>query len=258
MTNRIFTLLIVAACPGIAADLSGNWIAQVTRLGESRYARVTLRGEGSNLTGTWGQSKIQGTIDGDRVKFSLDGRQAGTFIGAIDGAELSGTGEIQARAGAKQSVSWKMTRTAEPPPGGPKTWDFEPKQFQAAFSGSIPPVLHIFPGDTVRTSLLDDAGYDAKSQPRAGFGNPETGPFYIEGALPGDTLVVKLNRVRVNRDSAQSGTSIKPNLVTPAYVESAKYLQGFDGEWKLDRAAGLATPAHPTARMKNYSVPIRP
>ena len=39
-------------------------------------------------------------------------------------------------------------------------------------------------------------------------GNPETGPFYVEGAMPGDTLANKFHRIRLNRDSAASGNRI--------------------------------------------------
>jgi acetamidase/formamidase len=35
---------------------------------------------------------------------------------------------------------------------------------------------------------VDSGGRDAKLEARGGGGNPETGPFYIEGAEPGDTL----------------------------------------------------------------------
>src|SRR6185437_11352595 len=99
---------------------------------------------------------------------------------------------------------------------------------------------------------------DKNMQQRAAGANPQVGPFYIEGALPGDTLVVKLNRVRVNRDSAQGGSRIKANIADPASLAAAKYLPGFNAEWKLDRDKGIAMLAHPTERMKNYTAPIRP
>src|SRR6185437_5277001 len=113
-------------------------------------------------------------------------------------------------------------------------------------------------GDTVRTWLLDDNGVDSKLEQRAAGRNPQTGPFYIEGALPGDTLVVKLKKVRFNRDTAQRGSRIKANLVDPAYIASAKYAPGFNSEWTLDREKAIARLAHPTERMKDYTVPIRP
>ncbi|HUB24661.1 MAG TPA: acetamidase/formamidase family protein, partial [Tepidisphaeraceae bacterium] len=124
------------------------------------------------------------------------------------------------------------------------------------YSAANPPALHVFPGDTVRTRTFDASGRD--NDRRTPGGNLETGPFYVEGALPGDTLVVKLNQVRVNRDSARQGSRINGRTVTPAFVASAQYSPGFDGEWKLDREKGTATLAHPTPRMKNFTVPILP
>src|SRR5262249_56667104 len=116
---------------------------------------------------------------------------------------------------------------------------------------TIPPALHVNPGDTIRTSTVDAGGRDAKNEHRVMGGNPETGPFYVEGAMPGDTLAIKFNRIRLNRDSAGSGDRIVPSAVTPGYYRNAKFDDKFDSEWKLDREGGFATPAKPTDRMKN-------
>ncbi len=255
-----FGCLILAARLGVAADLSGNWMAQITRFGQAQYARVALRIDGTKLAGTWNEWKLEGEVTGNHMAFSLhrpDGKLSGTFTGEIKAGELSGDGKMDQRGGM-QPVAWKMTRLLDPPAGGPKTWDFEPREFQVTYSASIAPALHIFPGDTVRTWLLDDDGMDSKGQQRAAGTNPQIGPFYIEGAIPGDTLVIRLNKVRTNRDTAQSGSRIKPNIIEPAYAANAKYETGFDSDWKLDRAKGIATLAHPTDRMKNYTVPILP
>jgi acetamidase/formamidase len=71
-------------------------------------------------------------------------------------------------------------------------------------------------------------------------GNPETGPFYVEGAMPGDTLSVKFTRVRLNRDSARSGSRIVPSAVQPDYYRNAKFEDNFDSGWKLDLATQTA------------------
>ena len=90
-------------------------------------------------------------------------------------------------------MAFKRTRPAAREPGGPRTFDFEPRVFYGYYSAANPPALRVFPGDTVRTRTFDASGRD--SERRTPGGNLETGPFYVEGALPGDTLVVKLNRV---------------------------------------------------------------
>ena len=66
----------------------------------------------------------------------------------------------------------------------------------------------IWPGDTVHTTTVDAGGTDEKGVTRVLGGNPQTGPFYVETAMPGDVLVVTLNRVRLNRDWAISDDAL--------------------------------------------------
>jgi amidase len=265
--TAVCVLLSAASLCG-AADFAGSWIAEVTAKGqEPQYARVQLRTEGTHLTGVWNQLSVEGAITGDRVSFSLlqNGAPAGKLTGINSGGTLSGEGELspsgrgvgggQGRGGQTERVAWKLTRLPQPP-GKPRTLDFEPKEFYGYYSAAIAPVLHIFPGDTVKTRTFDQSGRDADR--RTPGGNLETGPFYVEGALPGDTLAVKLLRVRLNRDSARQGSRINGRAVTPAWVAAAQYDPGFDGEWKLDREKGVATLAHPTPHMKNFKVAILP
>src|SRR5204862_4828148 len=87
---------------------------------------------------------------------------------------------------------------------------------------------------------------------------PQTGPFFVEGALPGDTLAVKLNRVRLNRDSAGSGNRIVSSALRPDYVERTKYDDKFDASWVLDREKGVARLKHPSAHLKNYEIKLAP
>jgi amidase len=70
--------------------------------------------------------------------------------------------------------------------------------------------------------------------------------------------VVKLNKVRVNREQAREGNRLNARAVTPAYATAADYSTSFNSEWKLDREKGVATLAHPTDRLKSFTVPILP
>ena len=65
-----------------------------------------------------------------------------------------------------------------------------------------PPVLRVKPGDIVESPTMSRPGdyYDKEGGPWPG----EVGPFYIEGATPDDTLVVRVLGVRLNRDTAVS------------------------------------------------------
>ena len=120
------------------------------------------------------------------------------------------------------------------------------------------PVLRIHPGDTVRTWSVDAGGRDKQGNRRSAGGNPQTGPFYVEGAMPNDTLVVRLNRVRTNRDWAQSGNTIMRNALEPGTLGNLKWDQTFNSRWKLDAAGNLAVLEKPTDSLKNFVVPLQP
>ena len=178
---------------------------------------------------------------------------------------IQGTGRIRgpkmfslARWLKAPSSPWKATRLPIRPANAPREHVFEPKEFHRVFSGAIQPVLHVYRGDTVKTWSLDAGGMDAKGVRRALGGNPQTGPFYIEGALPGDTLVVKLTRIRLNRDTAFGGDGIDESAITPDYVQNRKPVENYDSNWVLDREKGVAKLAKPTEALKNYTVPLRP
>jgi acetamidase/formamidase len=105
---------------------------------------------------------------------------------------------------------------------------------------------------------VDAGGFDSKGVRRCPGGNPQTGPFFVEGALPGDTLVIKLNRLRLDRDTAGSGRELAYAAVTPSYVENTKYSTNFDSTWTLDLQQGVARLKNPSAHLTNYSVKLQP
>src|SRR6185369_347979 len=175
-------LLIPALCA--AADVSGDWVAQVSGgFGDPQYFRVKLRVEGSKLAGSWNDGSVEGSLTGDIIEFTSKqpgGKALGAFKGRVAAAQLSGEGVLEAQRGGgarmgEQPVTWRMTRAPQPPAAGPKTWEYEPREFYTNYSAAIPPVLRIFPGDTVRSRSYDTTGRDAKILHGSG-GNPETGP----------------------------------------------------------------------------------
>ena len=249
----LFTLLPVLAS---AADVTGSWHLVLVRFGEEfADARVELKTEGTKLTGTLNELKLEGTAEGDTVKFKAirpNGEPFGTLEGRVNGDQMSGT----AKQGEEQ-FPWKARRL-KVSDGPPRTHTFEPVKFHRVFSGAIEPVMRIQPGDTVRTWAVDAGGRDAKNVRRSLGGNPQTGPFYVEGAMPGDTLAVKFNRIRLNRDSAGSGNSVVPSALTAGYFRDAKLDEKFNAEWKLDRESGYGMLANPTERLKKFRVKLNP
>jgi amidase len=129
--------------------------------------------------------------------------------------------------------------------------------FRAA-SSRVTPVMRIHPGDTVRTWAVDAGGRDKQGVQRSPGGNPQTGPFYIEGAMPNDTLVVRLNRVRMNRDWAGSGNSIMRNALEPGTLANLKWDPAFPSRWKLDAQKNIAFLEKPSEALKSFTVPLQP
>ncbi|BDI28651.1 amidase [Capsulimonas corticalis] len=127
--------------------------------------------------------------------------------------------------------------------------------------GSHPPVLRIADGDTVATTTLDAGGFDLHRERRHKGVNPMTGPFYVEGAEPGDTLAVRLDRLRPNRRFGWSGVQLASNVMDPADVALLPPPPGFaegSGEWDVDWDAGIAVLTSPATKLARLPIPIRP
>jgi amidase len=252
-------LLISAVCSAqtAAPDVAGDWVILVERQGERVVsARARLNVSAGKVTGKAGRSDLRGSVDGPAFTLEWlnpDGKVEATLTGRYEGGRLAGT------AKSPDGLAYAWTAEREPArPARPRTHDYTPTEFQRYFSPATPPVLRIHPGDTVRTWSVDAGGADASGRRRSLGGNPLTGPFYVEGALPGDTLVVRLKRVRTNRDWAQSGTGIMQNAVSPNYVANLKRAEGFSGRWRLDAQGNTASLANPSEALKNFRVPLEP
>lgn len=131
----------------------------------------------------------------------------------------------------------------------------EPTRYHVTF-GPHEPVLSIAEGDTVDTSTLDAAGCDAAGIGRAAEPNPQTGPFLIQGAEPGDLLAVTFNRLRPNRQRGYSWTRVAPHVVdADAVIELPAFGMA---EWHVDCEKGTATLLSPQTTVGALVLPIRP
>lgn len=122
--------------------------------------------------------------------------------------------------------------------------------------GAHPPVLHIAPGDTVITTTIDAIGQDAQLRQVGERPNPQTGPFYIEGAEPGDTLVVHIEKIRPNRDTGFTNALLAPNVVDPEFIREMPELPRID--WKINHDAWTATPVNPIPGLEEFHLPLDP
>jgi amidase len=139
-----------------------------------------------------------------------------------------------------------------------ETYHFEPKEFHNTFSGAHKPVLTIKPGDHVITSTIDSRGTDFAGVKRAEGPNPETGPFYIEGAEPGDTLVVHLLRLETNRATGYSGTLLAPYAADPGFLRSEGLREPKTLTWQLDKQKGVAYLESNEFKPGRLELPLRP
>lgn len=86
--------------------------------------------------------------------------------------------------------------------------EFRPTREQYAYTfGGVAPVLRVAPGTALRLWSDDAFGGALRSTDDLAtakvdlrFVNPQTGPFYVEGAEPGDTLVLHLVSLEPARD----------------------------------------------------------
>lgn len=141
------------------------------------------------------------------------------------------------------------------------THHFEPVRYYTTL-GSHEPVLRISTGDTVVTTTADALGTDARGVQVATEPNPQTGPFYVEGAAAGDTLVLRLDRLVPNRDTGESDVMLAPNVLDPDSIPSmpreTRRKGRKDISWRIDREAGTATLIEPEGRLGRLSLPLAP
>lgn len=242
-------------------SLTGRWLVSSDFKGTTLYFRFKLEQQGDKLTGDFDGDKLEGTANGNAVHFLAKDEHGGSeeVKATLSGNSMTGAMIFINGDDPSHPDSHEFTATLVPqrPAGPPKKHEFVPTTFYRQFSPFNKPVLTIAPGDTVHTTTVDASGKDEKGVSRVLGGNPETGPFYVETANPGDTLVVHITRLRLNRDWAMSDDYIVDRGMDRDMAVKAKD-DGKDVRWHLDTAKGVATPEKPAEHLTHYSVPLRP
>jgi acetamidase/formamidase len=123
-----------------------------------------------------------------------------------------------------------------------------------------PPVLTVKPGDTVETQTFSRPG-DYYDPQKAGPWPGEVGPFHIEGAAPGDTLVVRILKLAPNRDVAIS--NVTPTSISGVAGDSRTRmlndpLPARRFVWRLDRQRMRGILDLPNSASKRIEIPLRP
>ena len=144
-----------------------------------------------------------------------------------------------------------------------------PKYCTGTFSHAHAPVLRIQPGDTVRTRALDAFGGDEAGVKYCKEGaNALTGPFYVNGAEPGDAVAIQLKKVRMNRNWGWTTNRLLPAALLPADragLYPRKYKQdlvhpGHDNllPWDLDLKRSTVKLREPVSGRTRMEFPAAP
>jgi acetamidase/formamidase len=108
------------------------------------------------------------------------------------------------------------------------------------------------------TKTIDAAGTDWNGKAVVSGPNPETGPFYVEGAEPGDTLVVTIDKLETNRATAYSSSLLAAYTVDPAALLARVDREPRRVTWNLDKAKGTARLDAPDIGTLAIELPLRP
>ena len=140
--------------------------------------------------------------------------------------------------------------------------------------GRNEPALRVTSGDTIIADTRDARGNDQLGNPLPdsmkphpdGFeystSNPLVGPVYIDGAEPGDTLAVHIEKIELNRASAWSSHS--PNFGSLTGEQSARRLLLNEPlprklfNWSLDLQRQIGTLDLSDSRLKKIELPLHP
>jgi acetamidase/formamidase len=148
-----------------------------------------------------------------------------------------------------------------------KTHNFSPTKYYFTYDAKHKPELKLKPGDTLVTTTLDAFGNTVSRKDQRASDlvhlpkvNHQTGPFYVEGAMPGDTLVLHLEEIKPNRDYAVSthlphfgvltGETYTAMLTDP--LPEKTYI------WKLDLEKNVAFLDLPESEVNKVEIPLHP
>ena len=141
-------------------------------------------------------------------------------------------------------------------------------RFYNSFHHRHGPLAKIKPGDLVITRTIDASGRDETGKVVAESPNPLTGPFYVEGAAPGDAIVVTFRKIRMNRDWGYSNYrlglfALAPNSIEKLYPNLYKEGAAIPGRsnavrWDLDITKGMVRLNEPASKVHKLEFAAQP
>lgn len=149
-----------------------------------------------------------------------------------------------------------------------QTHEVTPQKYYRTFAHSNPVLARIKPGEIIATKTLDSGGIDYRTEQLSEPSNPLTGPFYIEGAEPGDAILVTLRKVRPNRNWGSTAYRLGVYSVTPESIEST-YPNHYKADlvrkgrdnllpWDIDLQRSTVRLREPSSNKVKLEFPARP
>jgi amidase len=263
--GTILAFLAISLMPArasiAAGSVNGHWLVNADFHGTPIYGRMEIEQQGQKITGRFFGEKLEGSLDGGAIHFVAKDKAGGTrkVDGSLKNGVLAGTvvDTDAANESHPDHFAFSATLIRQEPRTAPGHHEFVPSVFYRGFSAANKAVLSVNPGDSIHTTTIDAAGVDKDGHARIMGGNPQTGPFYIQSAIPGDTLVVHLTRLTLNRDYAISDDALVSRALNQGLAVKMKDA-GESVVWHLDVAEGLASLQKPGAHMAGYRIPVHP
>jgi hypothetical protein len=105
----VFLAAVAAAAQDKAANVAGSWSIDVSGDTGNAKQSMTLTQDGGKITGTFKgprqSGKIDGTVDGNNIKFHVTAGIPLDYTGTVDGDSMSGT-----MSGRGKTGNWKASR----------------------------------------------------------------------------------------------------------------------------------------------------
>jgi acetamidase/formamidase len=140
--------------------------------------------------------------------------------------------------------------------------------------GPNEPAVYVKPGDVVVATTVDAGGHDMNGDPlpperkqtisgtSLRESNPLVGPVYVDGAEPGDTLVIEIQRISLNRPTAYS--RIGPHFgsltgeVPGRWFLLNEPLNTTFYDWAIDLERNVGVLDLPKSKMGRAEIPLHP
>jgi amidase len=135
------------------------------------------------------------------------------------------------------------------------THHFHPTQYFNVI-GTTEPCLRVADGDTVVTDTIDASGLDAREVAVGKRPNPMTGPFFIEGAEPGDTLAVRIDRLTPSRTTGWTFSPLALTVLDPAAIPNRPSPERV--VWDIGGNSGTVRLHEPVKGLEGFAPPLQP